>query len=121
MARPFSCSALKRRHSAERLSLRRATSAAAAAPNRTIIGGAGTGVPPLEPEEPPLDELELDELELDEELELVLEVLVLPPKLLEPPDEPLLPEEPLEPEEPLLPDEPLLPELPLEPWPGLSG
>jgi hypothetical protein len=29
--------------------LRLATSAAAAAPNRMIIGGAGTGVPPVEP------------------------------------------------------------------------
>jgi hypothetical protein len=47
-----------------------------------IIGGAGTGVPPLELE-PPLDELELEELEeLElEELELELDVLVLPPKL----------------------------------------
>ena len=53
----------------------RAISAEAAAPNNSIIGGAGTGVggPPLELEvEPPLDELVLDEVEDDvEELEEV--------------------------------------------------
>ena len=37
---------------------------AAAAPNSRIIGGAGTWVPPVEPEEPPLDD-ELELLELD--------------------------------------------------------
>jgi len=73
----------------------RATRVAAAAPNRRIIGGAGTWVPPVEPEEPPLEEeLELL-LELDEELLLdedELEPLVLPepPKLLEPPVAPEL-------------------------------
>ena len=68
-------------------SLRRATSVAAAAPNRSSIGGAGTstgGVPPLELV-PPDDELEVDdevedELEVDELVEL--DELVL--------DEPLL-------------------------------
>ena len=45
----------------------RATSAAAAAPNSSIIGGAGTGEGlPLDP----LDDDPLDELELEEELEL---------------------------------------------------
>jgi hypothetical protein len=80
---------------AERLPRRwRATRVAAAAPNRRIIGGAGTGVPPVElDEEPPDDELELllelDELLLDEE---ELEPLVLPdePKLDEPPVAPEL-------------------------------
>jgi len=73
----------------------RATRAAAAAPNSRSIGGAGTGVPPVELDEPPLDEplllaLELVELLLDdEELD---EPLVLPedPKLDEPPDAPEL-------------------------------
>jgi hypothetical protein len=73
----------------------RATRVAAAAPNRRIIGGAGTWVPPVEPEEPPLDEeleLELDELELllDEEEELEPLVLPEPPKLLDPPVAPEL-------------------------------
>ena len=66
----------------------RATRVAAAAPNSRIIGGAGTLVPPVELDEPPLDEeLELDELELllDEE-ELLPEL----PKLLEPPVAPEL-------------------------------
>jgi len=72
---------------------RRATRAAAAAPNSRIIGGAGTWVPPVELDEPPLDEalvLELAELLLlDEELD---EPLVLPeePKLDEPPVAPEL-------------------------------
>jgi hypothetical protein len=99
-----------------RASLRRATSAAAAAPNRTIIGGAGTGVPPLDPPlEPPL---ELEVLALLAELVLalvLLDVLVLPPKLLDPLLEPLL--------DALLADEALLaelPELPLEPWPPVE-
>jgi hypothetical protein len=73
---------------AERLPSRfLAISAAAPAPNRRIIGGAGTGVPPFEPPLllPPLDE---DELELDDE-ELLLELdedELLPdePKLLDP-------------------------------------
>lgn len=55
----------------------RPTIAAAAAPKRSIIGGAGTGAggPPLDPVLPPelLDELEEDELELLLEDELVLE------------------------------------------------
>jgi hypothetical protein len=73
----------------------RATRVAAAAPNSRIIGGAGTWVPPVEPEEPPLDEeleLELDELELllDDEEELEPLVLPEPPKLLEPPVAPEL-------------------------------
>lgn len=92
---------MPKRQSAERLSLRRATRAAAAAPNRTIIGGAGTGVPPVEVE-PPLD---VEELELELELELLLELLevlvLLPPKLLdEEVDETL----PLEVEPPLVLD-----------------
>lgn len=86
---------------------RRATRVAAAAPNSRIIGGAGTGVPPLElDEEPPEDELELllelDELLLDEE---ELEPLVLPdePKLDEPPVAPELVDE-LEVEPPVAPE-----------------
>jgi hypothetical protein len=72
--------------------------AAAAAPNRIIIGGAGTGVPLL-PDVPELPDEELLEDELldeddDDELELVL--LVMLPEL-----EPLV-EMPLEEE---LPDE----------------
>ena len=72
----------------------RATRVAAAAPNRRIIGGAGTWVPPVELDEPPLDdelELELDELLLlldEEELEPL--VLPEPPKLLDPPVAPEL-------------------------------
>lgn len=73
----------------------RATRVAAAAPNSRIIGGAGTWVPPVELDEPPLDEaevlLELDALVLDDE---ELEPLVLP-----------------EPEEPKLDDPPVAPEL----------
>ena len=67
----------------------RATRVAAAAPNSRIIGGAGTWVPPVELDDPPLDE-EL-ELELDE-LELLLDEEELPelPKLLEPPVAPEL-------------------------------
>ncbi|HYI63964.1 MAG TPA: hypothetical protein VEW71_03675 [Allosphingosinicella sp.] len=71
----------------------RATSAAAAAPNSRIIGGAGTWVPPVELDEPPDDEpellAELDALVLDEE---ELEPLVLPeePKLDDPPVAPEL-------------------------------
>ncbi|WP_095011370.1 hypothetical protein [Tsuneonella mangrovi] len=51
--------------------LRRARTAAAAAPNSNVIGGAGTGVPLLlELDQPPLDEEPLDdELLLDEEEE----------------------------------------------------
>ena len=75
---------------AERLPSRfLAISAAAPAPNRRIIGGAGTGVPPFEPPLllPPLeDELdELDEellLELDED-ELLPEVEPVAPELVE--------------------------------------
>ncbi|HEX8402753.1 MAG TPA: hypothetical protein VF628_13745 [Allosphingosinicella sp.] len=90
--------------------MRRATSAAAAAPNRRIIGGAGTGVPGgVFPLDPPLEE--------EDVLLLVLELVLLdvevlfPPKLLDP-------LEPLEPLDPLLalePLDPLLPELPLPP------
>jgi hypothetical protein len=50
-------------------------------------------VPPVEPEDPPLDEeleLELDELELLDEEELEPLVLPEPPKLLEPPVAPEL-------------------------------
>ena len=109
----------------------RATRVAAAAPNRRIIGGAGTGVPPVElDDEPPLDE---EEVELDEEVELLLDEdvlelpLVLPdePKLLDPPVAPelvdeVLVEPPVAPElveleevdPPWLDDDPLLE----EPW-----
>lgn len=88
----------------------RATRAAAAAPKSMNIGGAGTGVPPLDPPlEPPLELAELALLALDA-LD-ALEVLVLPPKLLDPPlDDPLLAEELLLPLAELL-----LPEPPLEP------
>jgi hypothetical protein len=71
----------------------RATRVAAAAPNRRIIGGAGTWVPPVELDEPPLDEeleLELDELLLLDEEELEPLVLPDPPKLLDPPVAPEL-------------------------------
>jgi len=71
----------------------RATRVAAAAPNSRIIGGAGTWVPPVELDEPPLDdelELELDELELLDEEELEPLVLPEPPKLLDPPVAPEL-------------------------------
>ncbi len=77
---------LRTSQAAERPIRRRATSAAAAAPKRRTIGGAGTGVPPVDPVGPPL---EVDELVLELVLALVLalvllEVLVLlPPKLLE--------------------------------------
>jgi hypothetical protein len=88
----------------------RATRVAAAAPNSRIIGGAGTCVPPVEPDEPPLDEeleleLVLEELLLLDEDEEELEPLVLPepPKLLDPPVAPelvelLLVEPPVAPE-----------------------
>ena len=53
------------------MNLRRPSTAAAAAPNRIVIGGAGTGVPLLPPEE---DEPLLEELdEEDEELEPLLD------------------------------------------------
>lgn len=97
----------------------RATRVAAAAPNSRIIGGAGTGVPPLELlDEPPDEELELllDELLLEEE---ELEPLLLPvePKLLEP----VLAPELVEVEEVEAPEEveevaPEEVELPLLPW-----
>jgi len=64
------------------------SAAAAAAPNRIIIGGAGTGVPlddPCQPldepdEEPLVDELPLVELlpEVDDEPEVLVEVVMLP-------------------------------------------
>ena len=62
--------------------LRRRSAAAAAAPNRIVIGGAGTGVPLLEPchplldpdDEPLVDELPLVELlpEVDDEPEVLV-------------------------------------------------
>ena len=70
----------------------RATSAAAAAPNNSTMGGAGTGDglpldPPVEPE-PELDEEELDELELDDPpIPPVLDVLLEPFELNPPVDE----------------------------------
>jgi hypothetical protein len=97
-----------------------AINAAAPAPKRRIIGGAGTGVPPFEPPLllPPLDEDELDELD-EELLELDEEELLLPeePKLLEPPvdevevDAPLELDPPVEVEEVEV-DPPWLEELP---------
>ena len=89
----------------------RATSVAAPAPNKRIIGGAGTWVPPVEldeePEELPLEEELLDEL-LDVEELPDEEPLVLPlePKLLDP----LLAPELVEVDE-VLPVDPLVPEL----------
>jgi hypothetical protein len=84
-----------RRQASARPSLRRATRAAAAAPNSSTIGGAGTLCPPVDELVPPLDDelelvllLVLDELLLDPEVELL--VLVEPPKLLEPPVAPEL-------------------------------
>ena len=70
----------------------RATSAAAAAPNRIIIGGAGTGDGlPLDPPLDPPDELEdeeLDELELDDPpIPPVLDVLLDPFELKPPVEE----------------------------------
>ncbi|WP_375402374.1 hypothetical protein [uncultured Sphingomonas sp.] len=73
----------------------RATSAAAAAPNRITIGGAGTGDglpldPPDAPELPPeLDDEELDELELDDDPPMppVLDVLLDPFELNPPVDD----------------------------------
>ena len=54
----------------------RATSAAAAAPNSSAMGGAGTGDGlPLDP----LDDEPLDELELDDELDELLELDEEPP------------------------------------------
>src|SRR3546814_2526846 len=69
----------------------RATSAAAAAPKSRIMGGAGTGVPPVElllVVPPLLLELELEEVEVelpvDEDVEeLELPKLEVPPELLE--------------------------------------
>jgi hypothetical protein len=108
----------------------RATRVAAAAPNSRIIGGAGTWVPPVELDEPPLDEeleLELDELELLDEEELEPLVLPDPPKLLDPPVAPelvevLLVEPPVAPElvevdELWWPPEELELEPPWPPWP----
>ena len=87
------------------LSRLRATSAAAAAPNSSTIGGAGTGAgePPLDPVEPPelLDDELLDDDELDDEL----------------PDDPLLP--PLPPVELVL-DDPLEDQPPVDDQPSLD-
>ena len=56
----------------------RATSAAAAAPKSSTIGGAGTGEGlPLDPPVEPLDELELQELELEDEPPMPPVLLVL--------------------------------------------
>lgn len=95
---------------AERLpSLLRATRVAAAAPNSRTIGGAGTCVPPVDVDDPPL-ELDDDEELLELELELLDEVEPEEPKLLEP----LLA---LELEELLDDEDALLPELPEPPLP----
>ena len=67
----------------------RATRVAAAAPNSRIIGGAGTGVPPVELEVDTLPELDADEAELVLDAELVLALVLdevdvlVAPKLLE--------------------------------------
>jgi len=61
--------------------LRRPRIAAAARPNRIVIGGAGTSCPP---EEPLLELLELELLDEDDPLLLPLDELE--------PDEPLLPD-----------------------------
>ena len=88
----------------------RATRVAAAAPNRRIIGGAGTRVPPVELllEPPDEDELELELLELLLDEEELDEPLVLP-------DEPKLDEPPVAPElvevDEVLVDPPVAPEL----------
>ena len=96
----------------------RATSAAAAAPNRRIIGGAGTSWPPLDPPlEPPLEDDELELLELELALELLEVLVLLPPKLLDPPLDVLVelpPVEVLEPPLEELLDDPLDDELPEE-------
>ena len=86
---------------------RRATSAAAAAPNSSMIGGAGTGAgcPPLDPVLP-LDDPDEEPL-LDEEEE----------PLLLPEDEPLDPELPLDPLEDQPPDEPQPPPVDDQPPP----
>jgi hypothetical protein len=65
----------------------RATSAAAAAPNRSSIGGAGTGVPPVELGGGLPEEVELL-VEVEVLVELEVEVL---PKLDEPPEVETLP------------------------------
>ena len=103
----------------------RATRVAAAAPNKRIIGGAGTWVPPVELDEPPEELLELLVDELDELLDDdELDPLVLPeePKLDDPPVAPELVDEVLvdAPELVELVDVPLELELELpwldEPW-----
>ncbi len=109
-------------------SLLRATRVAAAAPKSRIIGGAGTWVPPVELDDPPLDEEDEAELEAEEEAELLALEPELPdePKLLEPPVAPLefellLADDEAEDEaeeDALLPELPLLPWLEL-PWPEL--
>lgn len=84
----FACLAERQYQSAFFASLRRPITAAAAAPNKSSIGGAGTSLPLLDEVvvEPPVEdevELEVDELVDDEVEELVLEeveleVLTLP-------------------------------------------
>lgn len=72
----------------------RATRVAAAAPNSRIIGGAGTRVPPVELDEPP-DEDELELVELDA---LLLDEDELEPLVLPEPEEPKLDDPPVAPE-----------------------
>lgn len=71
--------------------MRRISAAAAAAPNSIVIGGAGTGVPPVLDPCQPLDEPdeELLEDELDE-LDDPVEVVMLPEldPLVDTPEEP---------------------------------
>lgn len=62
----------------------RATSAAAAAPNSSTIGGAGTGVGPSGGGPPELPDDEAEELALDAEELLDEDALVLQPTLDEP-------------------------------------
>jgi hypothetical protein len=114
---------------AARATLRRATRAAAAAPNRRIIGGAGTSWPPLELVELPpelellVDELVLLDVLLDElpEVEPLVLLDPLEPKLLDPPVAPELVDE-VEVEPPVAPElvevdvvDPLKLELELDP------
>lgn len=83
--------------------MRRATRAAAAAPNNKTIGGAGTGVPPLVlvelllDEELALDEEELEELDVDVEPPLVEVEAVKITLPLDPPKKPPLKKPPPKP------------------------
>jgi hypothetical protein len=91
--------------------LRRAKTAAAAAPNRISIGGAGTSCPPDDVEV----EVDPPEVELDDEVE---ELVLLDDEVEDEPDEPEDPDEVDDPEEVDEPEDE--PEDPLDepcPWP----